>query len=1348
MYRLALLTLISFLFSSTLAFADPITAILAYEIIGSVTLGAILQVAFIIGSAVYGAAQQRRAAKDAAQKAKDAFNNSLHDRTVTSVTAENPQVYAYGRTRVGSTIVGIFTSGDKDQYKHLVCVHAAHECDAIEEVYVAGKPLGVLDGNGSVTTGYYYSLSTNQQSNETVYLGANTLQHIPVSGLSLVFYSAGGDGGGNTPYYLVQGYDFQLVGQTLTLLDPSGNGYTSVNASYQYSTGTPRVRVSKHLGIASDEADAQLTADVGSNLWPTSSYLRGYCYTVVRIDLNQPDFQSGIPSIEVLVRGKKIYDPRIGYAQWSQNPALCIYDYLQSPLCGIANADIPVSSVITAANVCDTYTSLGYALGGVTNYDNPPLYTINGTVTSALDQANTLEKMAQAMAGSIVATTWVMTAGSYTPPVMSLSQTDIIGNVAISPGISDADLFNGVKGQFVGRMNNYVLTDYPPYQNSTYVAGDGREKWNQIDFPFTDDPARCQQLCRIFTEDQRNSFTMKAEFNLKTWPLQIGDRVTMDSAFFGEVGKIYRVTDKKYSPSSAIELTLKEDAASIWDSTDATTLSSTPASTLPNPYAILPLASLTVDSGTSDLIKLGDGSIVSRIRVTWPAARTQAVFTNGVIELQWMRSGNSIWQTEQTQGSNTQVYLAPVVDGSLYTIRARTVNPYLNVKSDWVYTQHVVLGKSQPPSNVTNLTYSFENFGVRLSWSAITDLDADQYQIRKGGTTWETSTPVSTGRAVTYLDKVAGSGSLNYFVKAIDTTGNYSLAAATLTIAVPTPTISNVASSVSGQDFVLSWQAVAGSFQIDSYEVRYGATYATSTFLDQVKTLGYSKHVDFGGSRTFYISGVDVAGNKGLPASATLTIASPANVVITSQVIDNNVLLNWSDATTTLPIARYEIHKGTSYALGTSIGDNGNGRFAAFFEQLSGVFTYYVLATDTAGNTSVATSITATVNQPPDYVLRLDYQTTFSGVLYDFLPNGALSNFTASGATISSSNGTLTITSTSTNPQLLRQMNDNTLYGCEYQTIKVNLRRISGSGTGARIYYDTASHGFTTGYYKDTSDTLPAIGEEKVITFDMSTLTVGAQDWNASIINDIRFDIGNTTTDVFEIDYIKLVPYQNSNITYDNGNLYVALTQQSWQQHFTSNSWTTPQDQINAGFPYYFESTTTSGYYEEVINYGAVLASTTVTSTISYTTVIGTVSVTPTLSYKLNWADAWTDAPGVTSVVATNFQFVKLRYDFAATGGANMLMITNIDLKISSKAKSDAGNGSALSTDASGTQVNFAATFLNVTSLIITPKGTTAPIIAIYDFVDIPNPTFFKVYLYNTSGARVSGSFSWAAKGV
>jgi hypothetical protein len=755
----ARLALLIFTLSPLTADADPVSFVAAIGTFLGASAAtafvvglAVTQIALTIGMAVYGAAQQRRAER--AQR--DAYNANLQDRTVTKVATEAPHVFVLGRARVGSAIVAIFTSGDKDQFKHLVCVHAAHECDGIEEVYIAGKALGALDSGGNVTRGDYFTGTTESQWQATTG-NSITLSRNPIAGsISVVLTSS--DRGGDSEI------TFSQSGNVLSFSNPSG---ANVIANYQYTDGVSRVRVSKHLGGAGDAADAGLIAAVPDK-WNSASVLRGYCYTVITLDLNHPEFQGGIQGVEVLLRGKKLYDVRTDTMAWSQNPALAIYWYLTSELCGVSQGDIPVAQVIAAANVCDESLVIG------------DRYTMNGTITSDQTQSGVLEKMAQAMAGGIVATTWDMFAGKYIAPVLALDQSDIIGSIAVTPGASDADLFNGVRGQYVGADNSYVATDFGPYQNPAYVIADGRELWTNIDFPFTNYKQRLHNLARIFTEDQRNGYTVKAQFSMKAWAIKIGQRVTLTSPFFGWNAKVFRVTDKSYSPGSPVDLTLKEDAASIWDEADAVEPDSTPNTDLQNPFAILPLESIYTTSGSASLLRMGDGTIVSRILLQWPAARTQAVFTSGVIEFEWQQIGTTAWERDAVSGSSLQAYISTVRDGTIYIIRARCRNPYFNTVSNWVYSIHKVVGKTQRPPNVSLFAVSVLADGTRRFTFGTADQPADvisggsfriKYRVSGSGTAWSSMTALNSGSITgsPFDTNSPPSGTYDFAIVAVDT---------------------------------------------------------------------------------------------------------------------------------------------------------------------------------------------------------------------------------------------------------------------------------------------------------------------------------------------------------------------------------------------------------------------------------------------------------------------------------------------------------------------------------------------------------------------------------------------------
>lgn len=801
------------------AYAGPALAIIPF-IAGAagatVFVQAVIAVGIAIGSAVYGASQQRKAARRAAQKAKDDYNASLQDRMITGVSTEYPYRYVYGRAKVGSSIIAIFTSGDKDEYKHLVCVHAAHQCDAIEEIYIAGEPLGTLDfGTGDVLAGKYRKNTREAVTTEYFsLLQTCTLIHTPVNPTTgPPVPIIGRAWSGIIASYVKEDGVTELINYTV-----SGNVVTLeyvpqyiVAISYTYMQTASTVRVKKHLGTPGDTVDSTLNSELPA-LWPFTSVVAGFCYTVIRLDLNQPEFQTGTPTIEVLIRGKKVYDPRSGTTYWSQNPALCLYDYLRSPLCGVDTNDIPTADVITAANVCDTAETFGAR------------YTMNGVVFSDSSQADVLDQMADAMAGTIVPTTWAMTAGSYVAPVVTLNQSDIVGALSVNPGPSNTNKFNGVKGQFTGPETLYISTDYKPYQNATYRATDGLDVFINQSFPFTDSIQRVHNLARILTEDSRNAYTIKAEFSMKAWGLKVGDRVLFTSAFLGITSKPFRITDKSYKPAAPVELTLKEDAASIWDYADTVLADDTPNTTLPDPFKVNALTGLYAASGDDELYIVSDGSVITRVRVWWPISTTQSVVNGGNIEIEWQETGTSSWLRAVTDGRSTSIYITEVKDGRVYILRARAINPYLNAKSDWMYTAHQVIGKLNPPPDVISFRVTENpNFARYYTWQYTANAPKDlagflvRYSAGFDERSWESSVPLFEAGALdrSHSTSMPGDGEWSFLIRAIDTSGNLSVNTVRMTMFFDAGVFAVAIDAVSAD--ALGWPGTCVGGGIDGY---------------------------------------------------------------------------------------------------------------------------------------------------------------------------------------------------------------------------------------------------------------------------------------------------------------------------------------------------------------------------------------------------------------------------------------------------------------------------------------------------------------------------------------------------
>lgn len=811
------------------AMADPatMTAIGAY-----ITSAAfVIQIALTVAMTVYGQYQQRKAKA----KAKRDYNAGLEDRMVTSVSTDHPHTHIYGTSRVGGGVVAMFSSGGRDELKHLVIVHAAHECAAALEYFINGKSLGVLDSNGQPALGSFFNLGITESE-----------QHFD--------------------------QDTETMVQTLTVVP------------------NPSVTVKTHLGSPSDPVDAGLHSALPT-LWPATAVLRGFCYSVITLNLNNSEFQSGIPGIEVLLQGKKVYDPRNSSTAFSANPALCLRDYLTGVMCNVPAADIPDSYFIAAANACDVLVP--FTKEGITT--NQPKYTLNGTVTSDQAQQDVLQSMASAMAGSIVSTTWEVFAGAYAASTLHLYQSDIIGSVSINPGNADSDKFNGIKVRYASADNGYVPIDGTPYQNAAYRAADGKDLFIDMAFQFTSDLQRVHNLCRIYTEDQRQAYTVQADFSLKAWSCQVGQRVLLTMPLCGISAKTFRVIGKSFAPATAVTLTLKEDAASIWDLADEVVLDATPNTNLANPFQIDKLASLTAASGTSHLLIQADGSVLSRIKLAWPLATTGSVVANGAIDIEYKKLPSDIWQKTTVAGSEIGAYLSDVADGETYAIRARATDGYINASSDWTYANlHVVLGKTEPPPSVQGLQATITSNGILLSWHAVPKdvLDYSATSLQRG-TAWDAQPTLTTKTSTTHLAGWLPAGSNTFLAKHFDTSGNASVSAASaaINIAAPSKPIFT-RSEVEENILTLQWQDCKTSQPLKRLIYKTGLvtdTYATAT---DYGTDGGAQRVTMikfktPGIQRVFVAAEDVAGNVGQPAIIDVSASLPRNYVLSGNYVSD-----------------------------------------------------------------------------------------------------------------------------------------------------------------------------------------------------------------------------------------------------------------------------------------------------------------------------------------------------------------------------------------------------------------------------------------------------------------------------
>lgn len=199
----------------------------------------------------------------------------------------------------------------------------------------------------------------------------------------------------------------------------------------------------------------------------------------------------------------------------------------------------------------------------------------------------------------------------------------------------------------------------------------------------------------------------------------------------------------------------------------------------------------------------------------------------------------------------------------------------------------------------------------------------------------------------------------------------------------------------------------------------------------------------------------------------------------------------------------------------------------------------------------------------------------------------------------------------------------------------------------------------------------------------------------------------------FSAEYVSTYSGTKSSAVDYAGELFLPVnTTETWQSHFTSRSWSTPQDQVTAGYPVFIQPGTTTGYYEEVFDYGTILASSQITLSATGVDVVGTNTVSYVISTSADNV-TYTDV-GITNAFGTGFRYIKVRITVTENSVGSIYKITGLRLRLDAKQKTEANTAVVPIT---GKIVNFDTEFIDVQSIILSPTGTT-PITAVYDFKD------------------------------
>ena len=599
-------------------------------------------------------------------------------------------------------------------------------------------------------------------------------------------------------------------GNVASVVDPDGT------TSDRYNN---KLRIQVAYGTPTQAANADLVAQSDSK-WTASHKLSGIAYLYVRLAFDADVYPNGIPTFTAEIKGKKVFDPRTNTTGWSDNPALCVRDYLTSTGYGLGEISGNIDDDLTkaAADVCDQTVF------------SKTRYTTNGSFTTGATPYDLISSILPSMGGSLwyAQGKWRMKPAYWTTPVMFLDEDDLRSSISVSTRHSRRDNFNVIKGKFTGPDTNWQSVDYKEVRNEsdagTFVTGlpysiskvgttnftaigatsntvgevfvatgagtgtgvadlnlgvdNGLTSVADVDLLFTDTMKEARRLGRVTLERNRQQLTIGASFGLKTLGLQVGDNVYITNTRFGWTNKAFEVLSWNFGLTDGLdlqtEMTLRETAESVFDAVDDAATYEADNTNLPSPFFV-PVPSLDAAVITTTINE--DGTAVPAIDFSWGVSNSEVV---DYYDFQWKLSTDATYNS--TVVEEPRFRIAPALSNVAYDYRVRAVNT-LGIKSNYASsvspasTGNDLTIPNPPTALVAEGGYST----VKLTWTppttntdASTIRDLFQYQIFRGTTTNPT-TFVGRVSGESFTDGgLADDTTYYYRVKAQDFTGNLS----------------------------------------------------------------------------------------------------------------------------------------------------------------------------------------------------------------------------------------------------------------------------------------------------------------------------------------------------------------------------------------------------------------------------------------------------------------------------------------------------------------------------------------------------------------------------------------------
>lgn len=509
------------------------------------------------------------------------------------------------------------------------------------------------------------------------------------------------------------------------------------------------------------------------------AYLRLLIRTKGRAAENAPI--QGIPDVQATIRGQLVLDTRTNTLGYSNNPAMCIRDYLLDSLyygCQIDASTINEQSFKDAADYCDELIT---ASNGVTQIKR---YVLNGVVNTSQDTLDNLVEMLEACNGFLYndfgqwrlviekpeTSVWSFTVDNIEESTISLNKADYRSKL------------NTINAKFVNEQTSWE-TDVVTVTNESFIAQDGGKVLDsELELGFTNDYDHAYYLALLKLKSGRADLRITFSTYWDAFDILPGAVIDITLDNYGFNQKLFRVLEiMPDNETGLLKFTCLEYDADVYNNLNIDPFADNINSDLPSLFDVQAPSNVQVNQTFS---YDANNNYVTVTRFSWQPSSSLNV-VRYQLELRPISFGD--YQVVGT--SNGSELTANNIAVGLYDLRLKAINS-IGYESEYYEELIEIFAPTQKPANVEGFQVGSSAREFVLRWNTVPEVANNGFYVIRhsrnlNNVNWN-DTPtfelrVPGYQTTTTISQMDGT----YMIKAMNSAGLMSEAESRLTLDSP-----------------------------------------------------------------------------------------------------------------------------------------------------------------------------------------------------------------------------------------------------------------------------------------------------------------------------------------------------------------------------------------------------------------------------------------------------------------------------------------------------------------------------------------------------------------------------------